>query len=372
MIQVDEEFKHYIPRLRDDERHILETSILSDGCKEPLVIWMEEGVLLDGHNRMEICEKHGIDYKTREVSLPDREAALAWIEDNQLGRRNLTPESFAYYIGRKYDRAKKAQGGTGANQYVQSGQNVQSATADTIASEHGIDEKTVRRNAGYSRNLDVITEVAGDEFRHSVLSGDEKITRKELREVSIAIEQAKERGEDPRPIVEEKIHNHRAQGTGVNEWYTPAEYLDCVRKVLRIINLDPATSEKANEVVQAEQIYTIDDSGLEKEWGGKVWLNPPYSQPLISEFAEKMASEFELGNIEEAIMLTHNYTDTKWFQRLAHACTAICFTRGRIGFLSPSGEKAAPTQGQAFFYFGDSHEWFAAVFCNVGFVVKTI
>jgi ParB family chromosome partitioning protein len=164
--------------------------------------------------------------------------------------------------------------------------------------------------------------------------------------------------------------NHRAIGTGENEWYTPAVHLQAARAVLGGIDLDPASSPLANETVGADQIFTLADDGLNQPWAGKVWLNPPYSQPAIANFAEKLASEWQDGNLESAIALTHNYTDTAWFHRLATACSAICFTRGRIGFVNPEGKKAAPTQGQAFFYFGEDVDTFADQFGAIGFVVE--
>lgn len=160
-----------------------------------------------------------------------------------------------------------------------------------------------------------------------------------------------------------------ASGTGVNEWYTPPEHIETARRVLDHIDLDPASSEAANDRVRAEQYFTQADNGLDQEWSGKVWMNPPYAQPAIQQFVEKLVSEYQSGRVTEAIALTHNYTDTRWFQHAAMACRAICFTRGRIGFLSPSGERAAPTQGQAFFYFGDNPERFAEQFRGIGFVV---
>lgn len=159
-------------------------------------------------------------------------------------------------------------------------------------------------------------------------------------------------------------------GTGENEWYTPDEYLDYARQVLGSIELDPASTPEANTRVQAENIFTLADNGLTQDWYGRVWLNPPYSQPAIAQFAEKTVSEWKSSRVQAAIVLTHNYTDTAWFQALAGNATAICFTRGRIRFVSPNGELAAPTQGQAFFYFGKHVNTFASVFSEVGFVVE--
>jgi phage N-6-adenine-methyltransferase len=166
--------------------------------------------------------------------------------------------------------------------------------------------------------------------------------------------------------------NHRAQGTGENEWYTPAQYLELARAVMGTINLDPATSEIANRVVQAEQIFTLEENGLTQEWHGTVWMNPPYAQPYIQHFIEKLVEEVKAGHTRQAIALTHNYTDTAWFHHAAEHCQAICFTRGRIAFVNPDGEKAAPTQGQAFFYFGECVAEFAEQFSSVGFVMNRI
>jgi DNA N-6-adenine-methyltransferase (Dam)/Protein of unknown function (DUF3102) len=162
------------------------------------------------------------------------------------------------------------------------------------------------------------------------------------------------------------------QGTGDNEWHTPAQYVELARKVLGTIDLDPASSDAAQRVVRAKEYLTKKDNGLVGEWWGKVWLNPPYAQPLIAEFTKKLILETCLGRVKEAIALTHNYTDTVWFHDMAQYASAICFTRGRVAFVKADGEIAAPMHGQAFFYFGDDVEKFADVFADVGFVVGRI
>lgn len=161
---------------------------------------------------------------------------------------------------------------------------------------------------------------------------------------------------------------HRTSFTGENEWYTPVEYIEKARIVLCKIDLDPASSDYAQERIKALCFHTISDDGLKQRWKGKVWLNPPYAQPAISDFVKKMVEEVTAGNVEEAIMLTHNYTDTGWFHMAESVCAAICFTRGRIKFEKSDGTIAAPTQGQAFFYYGSNLDLFKTVFSEIGFV----
>ena len=163
-------------------------------------------------------------------------------------------------------------------------------------------------------------------------------------------------------------HHHRTNYTGENEWYTPAEYIEAARKAMGGIDLDPASSDLANEVIQAERYFTALNDGLKQEWMGRVWMNPPYAQPLIYHFIEKLIAEATAGRIEQAIVLTHNSTDTLWFHRLEEIASRICFTRGRIAFVDPQGDRCAPTQGQAFFYCGENVEQFSEVFREFGFI----
>ena len=85
---IDPEFRDLIPPLTDEERNMLEASILKEGCETPLTIW--NGVIVDGHNRYEICHQHGIPFSVSEKVFNCRDDALLWIITNQLGRRNLT------------------------------------------------------------------------------------------------------------------------------------------------------------------------------------------------------------------------------------------------------------------------------------------
>ena len=163
--------------------------------------------------------------------------------------------------------------------------------------------------------------------------------------------------------------NHRAQGTGENEWYTPKEYVEAARKVLGSIDLDPASSNIAQKIVNAKKYFTIDNNGLDQSWIAEtLYLNPPYSQPAIWDFIDKLVTELVDGNVDRAILLTHNYTDTAWFHRAEELASAICFTRGRIKFVDTDDNECAPTQGQAFFYFGEEPSKFSEHFLGYGFI----
>lgn len=108
-LRIDSEFESKIPPLRDEEFKQLEENILADGVViNPLIVW--DGVIVDGHNRYRILQKHPeIQYSTYEKMFPDRYAAIAWICKNQLGRRNLTPQQYKYLVGQQYGAAKRTE-----------------------------------------------------------------------------------------------------------------------------------------------------------------------------------------------------------------------------------------------------------------------
>jgi phage N-6-adenine-methyltransferase len=159
---------------------------------------------------------------------------------------------------------------------------------------------------------------------------------------------------------------HVGANAGDNEWYTPLEYIEAARQVLGRIDLDPASTAEANEVVRARRFFTEDDDGLAQSWRGRIWMNPPYAQPLIDEFCTKLAEEYETGNVAAAITLTNNATETAWFHVLAGAGSAVAFPRGRVKFWHPRKE-SVPLQGQAVVYLGPDVEAFRREFEQFGF-----
>jgi DNA N-6-adenine-methyltransferase Dam len=101
------------------------------------------------------------------------------------------------------------------------------------------------------------------------------------------------------------------------------------------------------------------------EWPGRVWLNPPYSQPLIGQFCDKLLVELLERRTVAAITLTNNATETGWPKQLLQVASALCFPTGRVQFWAPGRESAA-LQGQMICYFGEHREDFLRVFVSFG------
>jgi phage N-6-adenine-methyltransferase len=157
--------------------------------------------------------------------------------------------------------------------------------------------------------------------------------------------------------------------SGDDEWFTPADILHPVRAVLGGIDLDPASDEEAQKIIKAKRFYTKAENGLDKPWHGRVFLNSPYSKPLITQFVAKLIQELQAGRVTAAIVLVNNSTDALWFHKLLGSARAVCLTLGRLQFWKPSGVGRAAPQGQAIFYFGNEPDRFIEQFARVGFVL---
>jgi phage N-6-adenine-methyltransferase len=171
--------------------------------------------------------------------------------------------------------------------------------------------------------------------------------------------------------ISQEIWGNESRGikpySGDDEWYTPAKYIERVRRVLGGIDLDPASNKRAQRIVKAKRYFTKADDALTKDWCGRVWLNPPYSKRLLLKFVSKLIHEFKVKNTTAAVMLLNNFTDAGWFQLACSACAAVCFPRGRISFTNAVTDKIdRPLNGQVFFYYGDDVESFRSEFAGVG------
>ncbi len=86
-IQIDPEFQAFFPPLSSAELAALESLIVEEGCRDPIMLW--NGFIADGHNRYEICTRLDIPFRQNYLDLPDRDSVILWMLRNQSGRRNL-------------------------------------------------------------------------------------------------------------------------------------------------------------------------------------------------------------------------------------------------------------------------------------------
>jgi len=138
------------------------------------------------------------------------------------------------------------------------------------------------------------------------------------------------------------------------EWYTPADIVERVTRVLGSIDLDPCSNSKDAPNVPAEKHYTVDDDGLAQEWSGAVYMNPPYGRG-IEAWIEKLVGEYREGAVTAAVALVPARTDTQWFRLLRDF--PVCFVTGRLRF---SGADPAPFPSCAVYLGADVGAFYAA------------
>ena len=184
-ILIDPLLKQLIPALSSEEFVQLEANILRDGCRDALVLWGD--TLIDGHHRLDICQRHGLPYATTSLDFADRDAVLDWIDTNQLGRRNLGPDQIKLLRGRLYNRKKKRIGGRSDRTF---GGDILSPpkTAEVLGAQFGVSDRTIKRDGKAAQFIEELAKTAPEEAQ-AVLDGKKRIN--EVRRTA-RLEQVKE------------------------------------------------------------------------------------------------------------------------------------------------------------------------------------
>jgi ParB family transcriptional regulator, chromosome partitioning protein len=359
-----------MPALNPEELAKLREALMIDGLAHPIQLF--EGKILDGRHRYQLCVELGVEMRFEEYQ-GSWEQAVKWAWRVNDARRQLTTEQRAAAgVAQKALEAERARERmtAGVNQHSSPVETFPQAdigkARDKAGEAVGVSGKTIDK-------AEKIAESAPDVFdrmkqgQYGSLETARKVAElpEEEREV---VHQAMDEGVKAKEAVKSLVAANSGNGVEGDEWYTPEEYIEAARKVLGSIDLDPASNAAAQEVVKAVSYFTKDDDGLEREWHGRVFVNPPYSYPLIERFVHKLFDEFHQGRVTDAIILVNNCTDTRWFHLLLSKFPA-CFTRGRVQFWRPGQDRFATRQGQAFFYLGNNPESFCEVFSEHGVVV---
>lgn len=358
------EYANLFPMLHGDALDALREDIREHGVRDPIILY--QGSILDGRNRYTCARDLGITPPTVEFEGRD---PLSFVISHNLHRRHLTESQRASIAARVANiRHGGRRSEQDANLHLDIPLSERASVTRTDAARmlnvsprsvadakkvHEFAPEEITRAVDEGRiSVSLASKVADlpDEAKADILAVPPEQTREAARE---AVKKA-----------------HVAHNSGNNEWYTPAAFIDAARAVMGGIDLDPATSEIANRTVQAGKIFTAENDGLAQDWPvSRIWMNPPYAQPLMGQFASKYAQAIRDGS--EGVVLVNNATETGWFQEMAAECSAICFPKTRIKFIDPDGNASgAPLQGQAIIYSGPNHEAFCEEFSQFGLVVR--
>ena len=190
----------------DTEFEQLKTNLLVNGCKDPLLLWettqdvISQGpadetvyVLIDGHNRYRICTEYGINFNTQLLAFDNISKVKEHMIDLQLGRRNLNPQQVSYFRGLRYNNEKNNLSNNfyskNEGELVENSPNGQNdhlenfpelTTAQRLADQYNVGEKTIRRDADFAKGLDKLS----PDLKNEMLSGKTKNERNKIQSLA--------------------------------------------------------------------------------------------------------------------------------------------------------------------------------------------
>ena len=203
---VFDEFKKLVVPLARKEYQQLESDISKNGCKEAIMVW--HNIIVDGHKRFEICKRLNISFEIETVDFDSKEAAISWICEKQLQRRDISFESRKYLIGMLYESEKTIahrrtnqemiKQYTGNTRPLNQNQ-AEHKTAHLIASQNFVSITTVQKYAAFARAIETIGKkepvlvpklLSGDyRFSHNQVLGFSQMTAEELKRFNKQLEQ---------------------------------------------------------------------------------------------------------------------------------------------------------------------------------------
>ncbi len=360
------EYANIFPLMQGDEFQRLLEDIKKNGLQEPQIT-IFEGKIADGRNRWRACQQIGIETYVLKEWKGTKEELLTLIISKNLHRRHLTESQRAMVAARikpMFEALAKERQGTRTDFLANLPKSEPIHSRDEAAKVMNVSSRTVH-------SAEKVITQGTDDLIKAVESGKISVSTGAIIADELKEEQQRIITQTPTEIIQEvkeikeKKKVHVSQNSGNNEWFTPEEYIFSAKKVMGRIDLDPASCEEANQIVQAASYYDIETDGLKQEWQGRVWLNPPYSTDSINAFCEKLVESLE-SDVSQAIVLVNNATDTNWFYNLITNASAFVFRKGRIKFISTDGVKKSPLQGQVFIYFGERASEFLNEFEQYG------
>ena len=175
-LKIHSELQTLLPPLTDEECKGLEADIVAHGCLSPLVTW--DGIIVDGHNRYEICQKHGLPFETIELTFDSLDQAKLWAWQHQEHRRNMTSYQrtalalkFKPMLATK-GKANMSSGGKG----LENSPNLtkETNTRQEIAQLAGVSDNTVAR-------VEYLEEHADEETKEKLRQGKTSINKEYKR-----------------------------------------------------------------------------------------------------------------------------------------------------------------------------------------------
>lgn len=374
--------------LRESRVTFLARSIRQLGLLQPIIVEQvgHKYYLVAGLHRIEACQLLGWTEipATVRVDLDDLSRELAEIDEN-LERASLTEMEEAEHLQRRQQIYEMLHPKTkvGAAQAAGMNRSQGHDVADNLSVTLTFTEDTAAKTNQSARNIrrklkrakDIPQDVR-DAIRETPIAdnGSEldalaKMEPEEQRRVAnLVVEGKVESVRQAAPTTSQLLTSSKS-----NEWYSPSEVVEPARVLFGgIIDLDPASCEEANEVIQAVTFYTKEQDGLSMPWFGSMWLNPPYGKDdnhksNAGRWTRHLIHEYSIEHIDQAVTLVNAAIGRIWFNELWQF--PICFPYKRIQFWQPGSKRDQPTFGNTIAYLGPNHEAFADLYAPLGQII---
>ncbi|SNX54167.1 DNA modification methylase [Thermoanaerobacterium sp. RBIITD] len=326
LIILDEIKKQLFP-LQKEEMELLEESILKEGIREPLIVWNnnDKQILVDGHNRYEIAQKHNLSFTTITKDFADIDEAIDWINRNQLGRRNLTDEQRKYLIGKLYNQQKEKHGGNRGNQYTGKNSEMAKYQIDTLPNTENTKKETATKISKAIKYAPITIKRCGDfaeaveKVREISPVAAQKILQGEVKDAVTALPQIAKKEPEKLPEVVKKIEQGSQKVKDAVKEINKQEEI----KKAEVVTLPPAAidirhGDFRNVLKNIEQVDAI-------------ITDPPYPKeflPLWEDLGKFAAEKLKEGgylvaytgqfHLPEVFALLSKYLDYVWTFCLYH------------------------------------------------------
>ena len=183
LIKILPELQSLIPPLTQEEFEQLKLNLLAEGCREALLVWKndKEYILIDGHNRYQICQENKINFRVEVKEFKNIESVKDWMILNQLGKRNLTELQKSYLRGLQYKNEKKKEASienlkqfSDVDNLTTSEEKGTQRTVEKLSGIHKVSPKTIQRDEKFALGLDLLV---GEnvELKNKILSKEVKV-----------------------------------------------------------------------------------------------------------------------------------------------------------------------------------------------------
>ena len=162
-------YRNLIPALNANEFELLEANILEEGVRDSLVVWGD--ILVDGHNRYEIAQKHNLEFNTIQKEFANENEVKVWIIQNQLARRNLSDWQ-RYELTSERRKILEAEGKKNLRKATGSSKGMTLSTNDKVINTRDQIAKELNWAVGKLAQADIVNKKADIETKQRIRDND--------------------------------------------------------------------------------------------------------------------------------------------------------------------------------------------------------